>query len=30
MDRGSSEGAEAPFAAYVEALGGALGHADRQ
>src|SRR5499425_653228 len=30
MDSGSSEGSEARFAAYVEALGGALGHADRQ
>jgi SRSO17 transposase len=30
MDSGSSEGSEARFAAYVEALGAALGHADRQ
>src|SRR5499427_3223897 len=30
MDSGSSEGSESRFAAYVEALGGALGHADRQ
>jgi len=30
MDCGSSEGSEARFAAYVEALGTALGHADRQ
>src|SRR6516165_4998420 len=30
MDRGSSEGSEARFAAYVEALGTVLGHADRQ
>lgn len=30
MDGGSNEGSEARFAAYVEALGGALGHADRQ
>jgi SRSO17 transposase len=30
MDGGSSEGSEARFAAYVEALGGVLGHADRQ
>src|SRR6201997_5022618 len=28
--RGSSEGSEARFASYVEALGGVLGHADRQ
>ena len=30
MDVGSSEGSEARFAAYVEALGAVLGHADRQ
>jgi SRSO17 transposase len=30
MDGGSSEGSEARFAAYVEALGVVLGHADRQ
>src|SRR5499433_3029939 len=30
MDSGLSEGSEARFAAYVEALGAALGHADRQ
>src|SRR5215472_17223164 len=30
MDGGSSEASEARFAAYVEALGGALGHADRR
>jgi hypothetical protein len=30
MDRGSSEESEARFAAYVEALGAVLGHADRQ
>jgi SRSO17 transposase len=30
MDGGSSEGSEARFAGYVEALGGVLGHADRQ
>jgi len=30
MDGGSSEGSEAPFASYVEALGAVLGHADRQ
>ena len=30
MDGGSNEGSEARFAAYVEALGTALGHADRQ
>ena len=30
MGGGSSEGGEARFAAYVEALGAALGHADRQ
>jgi SRSO17 transposase len=30
MDGGSSEGGEARFAAYVEALGAVLGHADRQ
>jgi hypothetical protein len=30
MDGGSSEGNEVRFAAYVEALGAALGHADRQ
>jgi SRSO17 transposase len=30
MDGGSSEGSEAWFAAYVEALGVVLGHADRQ
>src|SRR5215469_12810719 len=30
MDSGSSEGSDARFAAYVEALGAALGHADRQ
>src|SRR6201987_338263 len=30
MDGGSSEGSEARFAAYVEALGTVLGHADRQ
>src|SRR5437870_2134943 len=30
MDGGSSGGSEARFAAYVEALGGVLGHADRQ
>ena len=29
MDGGSSEGSEARFAAYVEALGTVLGHADR-
>jgi len=28
MDGGSSEGSEARFAAYVEALGAVLGHAD--
>ena len=30
MDGGSSEGSEARFAAYVEALGVVLGHPDRQ
>ena len=30
MDAGSSAGSEARFAAYVEALGVMLGHADRQ
>jgi len=30
MDGGSSEGSEARFAGYVEALGVVLGHADRQ
>jgi SRSO17 transposase len=30
MDGGSSEGSEARFAAYVEALGVVLGHVDRQ
>src|SRR6202047_1708537 len=30
MDGGSSEGSEARFTAYVEALGVVLGHADRQ
>ena len=30
MDGGSSEGSEARFAGYVEALGTVLGHADRQ
>jgi SRSO17 transposase len=30
MDGGSSEGSETRFAAYVEALGAALGHADRR
>ena len=30
MHGGSSEGSEARFAAYVEALGTVLGHADRQ
>ena len=30
MDGGSSEESEARFAAYVEALGAVLGHADRQ
>jgi SRSO17 transposase len=30
MDVGSSEGSEARFAAYVEALGAVLGHVDRQ
>ena len=30
MDDGSGEGSEARFAAYVEALGAVLGHADRQ
>ena len=30
MDGGSSEGSEARFTAYVEALGAVLGHADRQ
>jgi SRSO17 transposase len=30
MDGGSSEGSEARFASYVEALAGVLGHADRQ
>jgi CheY-like chemotaxis protein len=30
MDDGSSKGSEARFAAYVEALGAALGHVDRQ
>jgi len=30
MDSGSSEGSEARFVAYVEALGAVLGHADRQ
>src|SRR6202007_1276439 len=30
MDGGSSEGSEAGFGSYVEALGGVLGHADRQ
>jgi len=30
MDGGSSEGSEVRFAAYVEALGAVLGHADRQ
>ena len=30
MDGGSNEGSEARFAAYVEALGTVLGHADRQ
>ena len=29
MDDGASEGSEARFAAYVEALGAVLGHADR-
>jgi len=30
MDGGSSEGSEARFAGYVEALGAVLGHADRR
>src|SRR5215471_13904900 len=30
MDGGSSQESEARFAAYVEALGAVLGHADRQ
>jgi SRSO17 transposase len=30
MDGGSSEGSEARFAAYIEALGAVLGHADRR
>src|SRR5271169_1175612 len=30
MDGGASAGSEARFAAYVEALGAELGHADRQ
>ena len=30
MDDGSSEGSEARFAGYVEALGVVLDHADRQ
>jgi SRSO17 transposase len=30
MDSGSSEGSEARFTVYVEALGAVLGHADRQ
>ena len=30
MDGGSNEGSEARFAAYVEALGAVLGHADRK
>ena len=30
MEGGSVEGSEARFAAYVEALGAVLGHADRQ
>ena len=30
MDSGPNEGSEARFAAYVEALGAVLGHADRQ
>ncbi len=30
MDGATSGGSEAGFAAYVEALGKALGHADRQ
>ena len=30
MDGGSNEGSEVRFAAYVEALGTVLGHADRQ
>src|ERR1700720_1868248 len=30
MDGGLSEGSEARFAAYIEALGAVLGHADRQ
>jgi SRSO17 transposase len=30
MDGGSSEGSEARFAGYVEALGAVLGHVDRQ
>ena len=30
MDGGSNEGSETRFAAYVEGLGAALGHADRQ
>jgi SRSO17 transposase len=30
MDGAASEGSEARFAAYVEALGQVLGHADRQ
>jgi SRSO17 transposase len=30
VDGGSSDGSEARFAAYVEALGAVLGHADRQ
>ncbi len=30
MRDGSSEGSEARFAAYVEALGAVLGHADRR
>jgi hypothetical protein len=30
MDGGSSAGSDARFAAYVEALGAVLGHADRQ
>ena len=30
MDGGSSDGSEARFAGYVEALGAVLGHVDRQ
>jgi SRSO17 transposase len=30
MDGGSNEGSEARFAAYGEAFGAVLGHADRQ